>query len=87
VPFVTDGPTIKKLAGAIPRPINILAQPDTPSLKELQAMGVARVTVGGNISRAAYQAAKQAAEELKAHGTFGFAKGAITHPELNKLLS
>ena len=87
VPFVTDGPTIKKLASAIPRPINILAQPDTPSLKELEAMGVARVTVGGNISRAAYQAAKSAAEELKTRGTFTFAKDAITHPELNKLLS
>lgn len=86
VPFVTDGAIIARLAAAIPRPLNVLAQPDTPPLKELEAMGVARVTVGGNISRAAYQAAKLAAEELKTRGTFGFAKGAITHPELNKLL-
>ncbi|MBM3524760.1 MAG: isocitrate lyase/phosphoenolpyruvate mutase family protein, partial [Alphaproteobacteria bacterium] len=87
IPFVTDGPTIGRLAEAIAPPINVLAQPQTPALKELAAMGVRRVTVGGNIARAAYTAVRRAIEEFRGPGTFTFAANTLTHQDLNSLMS
>lgn len=87
VPFVTDGEIIRRLAKEIAPPINILAQPQTPSLADLEAMGVRRVTVGGNIARAAYAVVRRAITEFQGPGTFTFANDALTHQDLNKLMS
>ncbi|MGE0745974.1 MAG: isocitrate lyase/phosphoenolpyruvate mutase family protein [Rhodospirillales bacterium] len=87
VPFVSDGPLIGRLAKEIDGPVNVLAVAKTPPVPELQALGVRRVSVGGAIARAAYGVVRQAAQELKSTGTWGFMAGAVPHPEMNKLLS
>lgn len=86
VPQVADGQTIGRLARAIAGPINILAGPKTPSVAELEALGVARLTIGSGIARAAYTITRAAAEELSHSGTFGFTENTVSHTEMNALL-
>ena len=86
VPAVSDAETIGRLAADIDGPINILAGPGSPPLSELQALGVARVSIGSSLARAAYTVARRAAEELLGPGTFTFAEGAISHPDMNRLM-
>jgi 2-methylisocitrate lyase-like PEP mutase family enzyme len=86
VPFLAKPDVIGRLAHEIDGPLNILARPGSPSLSEMKALGVARVSVGGVLATSAYAVVKRAAAELKGPGTYGFAEGAIPHPEMNKLL-
>lgn len=86
IPGVADGQTIGRLARDIAGPINILAGPKTPPLRELEGLGVARVSVGGGMARAAYTATRQAAEELRDAGSFEFTKDTYSNAQLNALL-
>jgi len=86
IPRVSDGQTIGRLVRDISGPINILAGPKTPSVAELEALGVARLSVGGGIARAAYTLTRAAAEELRHAGTFGFTENTFSNAELNDLL-
>jgi len=63
---------ISELVAALERPVNVLALPGAPSVAELAAVGVRRVSVGGAFAFAALGAAVQAAEELSSAGTYGF---------------
>jgi len=48
--------------------------------------GVARVSVGSGLFRAAYTKSKQAAEEVLQSGTYsGFTEEAIQHQDFNRL--
>jgi 2-methylisocitrate lyase-like PEP mutase family enzyme len=86
VPFVTDADTIATLARAIKGPLNILGGPQTPTVGELQALGVARVSIGGSLSRAVMHAVRAAARELKEEGTFGYAEHALSYEDTIGLL-
>ncbi|TAM76480.1 isocitrate lyase/phosphoenolpyruvate mutase family protein [bacterium] len=86
VPAVADGVLIGRLAKAISGPLNVLAGPATPPLPELARLGVARVSVGGSLARAALTVVRRVAEELQGPGTFTFAAGIITHAEMSDLL-
>jgi 2-methylisocitrate lyase-like PEP mutase family enzyme len=86
VPFVRDAKIIGELCREIDGPVNILAGAPSPTLSELQELGVARVSIGGLLSLAAATVVRKAAEELRDHGTYGFAKDLILHPEMNALL-
>ncbi|MDH3702090.1 MAG: isocitrate lyase/phosphoenolpyruvate mutase family protein [Alphaproteobacteria bacterium] len=86
VPGVSDGQTIGRLARDIAGPVNILAGPKTPPAPELQSLGVARVSVGGGIARAAYTTTQRAAEELRKSGGYGFTENTYSNAELNALL-
>ena len=68
-------------------PLNILAGPGVPSIAELQAMGVARVSAGSGIMRAALATARDAAVELLEKGSYtGFTAKAISFREMIGLL-
>jgi len=86
VPFVSDAVTIGRLVKAIHGPINILAGLQTPPLPELQRLGVARISVGGGLARAALTVIREVAEELRATGSFGFTGRIISHGEMNALM-
>jgi len=86
VPWARDAATITELVNQIDGPVNILAAPDTPPTAELQALGVARVTVGAALSRAALSFLKGAASELRDQGTYEFARGVMTQGEVHALL-
>lgn len=54
--------------------MNVLARPGLPSVSELAALGVSRLSVGGAFAFAALGATVQVAEELRGRGTYGYAE-------------
>ena len=63
---------IRTVLAAIDRPLNVLALPGMPSVDELAAAGVARISTGGAFAFAALGAVVEAARELREQGTYGF---------------
>ncbi|MFF4577412.1 isocitrate lyase/phosphoenolpyruvate mutase family protein [Streptomyces sp. NPDC001389] len=86
VPGVTDPAIVAELARGIDAPLNVLVGPGAPSVAELGALGVARVSLGSWVAEAAYAAVRRATEELLADGTYGSLAGALPYGELNALL-
>lgn len=87
VPGVRDRETIAALVNGIGGPINILAVPGTPPVADLQALGVARVSVGSGPHRATMALVRDIAKELKTRGTYdGFTRHAIPYAEANELM-
>ena len=86
VPGVTDQGVIRRLAAAIPAPLNLVAGLtgtvlDAPTLFSL---GVRRVSVGGSLARAVLGYVERAGREVLDHGTFGFTADAIAHGDLQR---
>jgi 2-methylisocitrate lyase-like PEP mutase family enzyme len=65
---------IRSVIAAVSRPVNVLMRPNGPTVSELAAAGVARVTVGGSFAFAALGALVEAATELRDAGTTGYAR-------------
>ncbi len=86
VPGVAAAEEIRKLTAAIGAPVNVVAGLVEPVLDAaaLRALGVARISVGGTLARAALTLVEKAAREMADHGTFGFARGAIPYAELQR---
>lgn len=86
VPGVNDTDSIRRLAAAIPAPLNIVAGlaanvVDAPTLFSL---GVTRVSVGGSLARAALSLVERAGRELRDADTLGFLDGAIGYAEVQR---
>jgi 2-methylisocitrate lyase-like PEP mutase family enzyme len=60
---------LSELLKAVTRPVNVLARAGAPSLSELAALGVRRVSVGGLFAFAAYGSLIDAGRELLEQGT------------------
>lgn len=75
-PGLTSTEDIRQLVASVDRPVNVLARPGAPSIEELEALGVRRVSVGGAFAFAALGAMVQAARELREQGTYGFTERA-----------
>ncbi len=86
VPGLKDAETIGRLVEVVECPLNILAGPGTPSIPELEKLGVARVSVGSGPMRATLGLLRRVAEELRASGTYSAMEGAVPYAEVNKLL-
>ncbi len=85
-PGLRDPATIQRLVNDVKCPVNILAGPGSPSVRELQALGVARVSLGSGPMRAALGTLRRIAEELKTTGTYESLAQAPAHSEMNQLL-
>ena len=85
VPGVVEADTIRRLAAAIPVPLNVVAGLanliDAPTLFSL---GVKRVSVGGGLARAALALVDRAGRELLESGTLGFLDGAIAYADVQR---
>jgi 2-methylisocitrate lyase-like PEP mutase family enzyme len=66
---------IRDVVAAVELPVNVLALRGVPTVDELAACGVKRVSVGGHFAFAALGAVAEAAREFLEHGTYGFAEG------------
>ena len=87
-PGVRDRETIARLVKAIRGPLNILAVAGSPSIADMQAMGVARVSVGSGPMRATLGLVERIARELRDQGTYSaMTDGAIPYADANRLLS
>ena len=88
VPGVTDKATIGALVREIGAPINVLAVAGSPTVAELEALGVARVSSGSGPMRASLALVREIARELRADGTYSrFTSGALPYAELNELMA
>jgi 2-methylisocitrate lyase-like PEP mutase family enzyme len=85
VPGVVEQDTIRRLAAAIPAPLNIVAGlASTVDAPTLFSLGVTRVSLGGSLARTALTALDVAVRELRTSGTLGFLDGALGYADLQE---
>ncbi len=84
---LADPDAIGRLAREIDAPVSILAGPEAPSVRELQDLGVARVSYGVAFTRAAIAAVKRLALEIRDAGTITALKDAMSSQELRELVT
>ncbi|HKF53333.1 MAG TPA: isocitrate lyase/phosphoenolpyruvate mutase family protein [Candidatus Acidoferrales bacterium] len=86
-PGVKDADTIGKLVRAVKGPLNILGGAGTPSVAELEKLGVARVSLGSGPMRASMGLTSRIAKHIRDNGTFEImTEGAMPYVEANRLL-
>ncbi len=68
-----------------PKPVNLLIGASGLSLKEAEALGVRRISVGGSLARAAWAGFMRAAREMAEQGTFTELASGYPGGELNKM--
>jgi 2-methylisocitrate lyase-like PEP mutase family enzyme len=87
-PGLCDKETIGKLVRDLEAPVNILLSTGCPSLRELEKMGVARVSTGSAAMRVALGALRSFGRELAEAGTFAKSlEDAVPFAELNALMA
>lgn len=88
-PGLTSITDIGAVVAAVDRPVNVIMglQGLRLSLKELDELGVKRVSVGSALSRAALGAFMRAGKEMRDHGTFSFADDAISYREISDIFA
>lgn len=69
-PGITTADDIRIVVANVDRPVNVLALPGVPSVDELAAIGVARISVGAGFALVALGAVVAAARELLERGTY-----------------
>jgi len=85
-PGLADLDTIARLARAVSRPLNVYAGAGVPSVPELAAAGVRRLSVGCGPMQATLALTRDIARELREHGTYGaFTERALAYGEVNAL--
>ena len=84
---VRDKETIARLVREINGPVNVLASAGSPTIPELQELGVARVSFGAGPMRATLALLKDIARELKETGTYSFSEHALSHAEMDRLFT
>ncbi|MDF1504609.1 isocitrate lyase/phosphoenolpyruvate mutase family protein [Roseisolibacter sp. H3M3-2] len=87
VPGATDAELIRRLAAAVGAPLNVIGGPGVPTIPELGALGVARVSVGPGLARAVMAHVRRAAAELLGAGTYGEIGDQVPSPEANALFA
>jgi len=85
--FLHSAETIGCIAKEVKAPISILAGAQSPSVRELQDLGVARVSYGSSFLKAAIGAVRQLALELQGNGTVTALKDALQTPEIAALVA
>ncbi|GHF27607.1 hypothetical protein GCM10018790_01140 [Kitasatospora xanthocidica] len=85
VPGLLDLDALAELCKRSALPVNAMAVPGGPTVAELAATGVRRISLGTGLAQAAYTAAHRAAAELLGAGTLTELDGALGFGELNGL--
>jgi methylisocitrate lyase len=70
-----------------PKPVNLLIGASGLSLKEAEALGVRRISVGGSLARTAWAGFMRSAREMAGKGTFAELASGHSGGELNKMFS
>lgn len=87
VPGVRDPAIVRKLAAAVPAPLNVMAGPGAPTIAELQALGVARVSLGPALTRAMMAYVRRCAQEVLRDGTYTSLEGGVEYAHANRLFA
>ncbi|MCH7484873.1 MAG: isocitrate lyase/phosphoenolpyruvate mutase family protein [Chloroflexi bacterium] len=83
---ITDSETIRTFAKEVPAPVSVIAGPGSPSVPELQELGVARVSFGSMFLYAAVGGVKRLAEELLGPGTMTSLESGLSRDEMRVLI-
>jgi 2-methylisocitrate lyase-like PEP mutase family enzyme len=87
-PGLVDRAVIGKLVKAVDAPLNILATQGCPSIPELEALGVRRVSIGSGVMRATLAVVRRIGKELMERGTYSSVfDGTIPYTEVTELIS
>ena len=84
-PGLRDPYTIAKLVKDVRCPLNILVGPGSPSVLELEKLGVARISLGSAPMRATLGLLRRMVEELNSTGTYAALEGAPAHGDVNRM--
>jgi 2-methylisocitrate lyase-like PEP mutase family enzyme len=87
LPGVRDPETIRRVVADLRCPLNILAGPGSPTIPDLAALGVRRISLGSGPMRAALGLLRSLAQELKISGTYSALESAPSHTEMNELMN
>jgi 2-methylisocitrate lyase-like PEP mutase family enzyme len=89
VPGVSAAEEIGRLTAEIGAPVNVVSGLVEPVLDAatLRSLGVARISIGGTLTRAVLSLVERAGQEMAEHGTFSFADGSIQYAALQQRLS
>jgi 2-methylisocitrate lyase-like PEP mutase family enzyme len=85
--FLHSAEIIGRIAKEVKAPISILAGPQSPSVSELQDLGVARVSYGSGFLKAAITGAKRLAQEILQKGACNLLKEGMQTPEITALVA
>ena len=87
-PGLPDIAAVRQVCAALTKPFNFMGgiRGKCPSVAELQAAGVRRVSLATSLYRAAITGFIAAAREVREHGSFGYLEHTLVTPELNALL-
>ncbi len=87
-PGVSDLGAIRTLCSALKKPVNVIAggKAGSPSIAELAAAGVKRISLATSLYRAAMTALRDAALEVRDRGTFGYGERAMVGTELGAVM-
>jgi len=86
-PGVVKPDEIRALAAGAGMPLNVMARKGLPDGKGLEALGVRRLSSGGDLSEAAYGRVRDLASAFLASGDAEpLTDGAMTYPDLNALM-
>jgi 2-methylisocitrate lyase-like PEP mutase family enzyme len=78
---------VRTVVQSVTKPLNVVRGGPGPTIAELAAAGVRRVSVGGGFARAAYTALQRAGDELSGAGTFGWTEGILSTGAVNKIMT
>ena len=83
---LNDLDLLKKLREAIEAPINVYASPGTPPIPELEAAGIARLSVGPGLLKVSLSAMKRVTEGLRSGASYEELTNVISSDEIEGYL-
>jgi 2-methylisocitrate lyase-like PEP mutase family enzyme len=84
IPGLRDGEHIRRIVQEFNAPVNILATVGSPSIPELQKLGVKRISMGSGPMRAAMGLIRRIAREAQTTGTYkALLEDAVSYQEMN----
>jgi 2-methylisocitrate lyase-like PEP mutase family enzyme len=88
-PGLRDLATIRTVAGAVTKPLNVVMSAADPALTvaDLAAAGVKRISVGGALSRLALAAFLKGAREMRDAGGFTWVRDTVPSRELKAVFA
>jgi 2-methylisocitrate lyase-like PEP mutase family enzyme len=88
-PGLRDLATIRQVAAAVPKPINIVMSAADPDLttRQLAEAGVKRISIGGTLSRLAFAAVRDAAIAMRDQGSYQWVRQAMPSKDLKAIFS
>lgn len=87
-PGLRDLATIRQVAAAVSKPLNVVMSAADPDLttQQLAEAGVKRVSVGGTLSRLAFAAVRDAALAMRDQGSYRWVREAMPGKDLKAIL-